>query len=237
LNLAQFLEQRNHNKALEPKFRNICYSCWQPDFSCYCSWLKPFDPVIEFVILIHPIEIRKRIATGRMTHLSLTTSQLIDGLDYSQNAKVNALLKDPRKQCFMLYPGRTAKNLTTMSPTERYDLVDTDRTPVVFVIDGTWSTARTMVRLSTNLQTIPRVCFTPPAPSNFLLRKQPKPECVCTLEAIHQTIELLGPASGFSTATREHDSLLEVFEKMVRLQFDLTHNASNAPRKRTYRQA
>jgi len=231
MDLNRFLEKRQLALLQQPRYRNICLTCVQPDFSCYCSWLKPFDPKIEFVILIHPIEVRRRIATGRMTHLALKNSHLIDGMDYSECARVNQLLRDSSKQCFMLYPGRTSKNLTMMSPTERFDLIAPDKTPVVFVIDGTWATARKMVRLSYNLQVLPRICFTPTTPSNFHLRKQPKPECYSTIEAVHHTIELLGPAAGFQTADRAHDALLETFDKMVRRQFDLTHSSTYASRK------
>ena len=90
----------------------------------------------------------------------------------------------------------------------------------VFVIDGTWATARKMVRLSTNLHALPRICFTPPAPSNFRVRKQPKAECYSTIEAIHHTIELLGESRGFPVAERGHDHLLRVFDWMVTRQLE-----------------
>lgn len=231
MDLNDYLEKRRQLLATEPRYRNLCVHCLQPDFSCYCAWLKPFDPKIQFVILIHPIEFRRRIATGRMTHLSLKNSHLIDGLDYSEHPQVNHLIRDPQNQCFMLYPGRNTKNLTKMSVSERFDLIDAGKRPVVFVVDGTWATARKMVRLSENLQRLPRICFTPKTPSNFHLRKQPKPECYSTIEAVHHTIELLGPAAGFSTSDRQHDSLLETFDKMVRRQFDLAHSSAYASRK------
>jgi DTW domain-containing protein YfiP len=183
---------------------------------------------MEFVILIHPMEFRRRIATGRMTHLSLTNSHMFMAEDFSDHARVNELLHDSKRQCFMLYPAKTAVNLSGLSMAERFGLIEENRTTTIFVIDGTWSTARKMVRVSENLQTIPRICFTPPEPSNFHLRKQPKVNCYCTLEAVHHTIELLGDACGFDTKERRHDSLLETFDKMVRHQFDLAHNNNYA---------
>ena len=232
MDLARFLEKRRLENASAPHFRSICTNCLQPDFSCYCAWLQPFDSVIDFVILIHPMEFRRRIATGRMTHMSLKNSYMFMAEDFTHNKGVNHLLEDQNRQCMMLYPGKVAKNLTKMSKQERFDVVNSEKKMTIFVIDGTWATAKKMVRLSTNLQTIPRICFTPPEPSNFHLRKQPKVDCYCTLEAVHHTIELLGPACGFSLKDRTHDSLLEVFDKMVRHQFDLAHNINYALKKR-----
>jgi DTW domain-containing protein YfiP len=49
------------------------------------------------------------------------------------------------------------------------------------------------------------------------VRKQPAPEFLSTIEAIHQTIDLF--AEGGS---REHDNLLTVFDQMVEFQLRFT---------------
>jgi DTW domain-containing protein YfiP len=96
---------------------------------------------------------------------------------------------------------------------------------VVFVIDGTWNTVKKMLRLSPNILSLPRFCFTPPGLSNFKVRKQPAPECYSTIEAIHHTIELLGPSRGFSIAEGHHHHLLDVFGYMVQAQLRFIENA------------
>src|SRR4051812_27006509 len=70
MDLATFKKRRLEALANSPVYRTFCWDCRQPDFSCYCAWLKPFDPGIQFVILTHPVEYFRRIATGRMSHLS-----------------------------------------------------------------------------------------------------------------------------------------------------------------------
>src|SRR5690349_10530222 len=103
--------------------RERCRHCLQPDFSCYCSWLEPFSSPVEMIILTHPIEVKRRIATGRMAHLTLRNSRLIMGHDYSRNSALNEILADPGRHCVMLYPGRLSRNLSAMGPAERFDLV------------------------------------------------------------------------------------------------------------------
>lgn len=213
------LRERFH----ETKSRGYCPQCLRSPRTCYCDELRPFDPKIQFVILIHGREAQKRIATGRMAHLSLENSLLVSGYDYSANAKVNALLSNEKNHCAVLYPGEGSLDLGSVEPRARPSLFPREKNLVVFVIDGTWITARKTMQRSENLQKLPRICFQPARPSNFRVRKQPQENFFSTIEAIHETIELIGPARGFDTATREHDSLLRVFDAMVDQQIELSN--------------
>ena len=143
------VESYRQKKALvrwEPeRMRLRCVRCLQPDFSCFCELIKPFDPGIRFVILIHPIEIARRIATGRMAHLILQDSLLISGHNFSQNKAVNQVLEDSKGQCALLYPGAGARNLTLMSRSECDELFPKDKKLTLFVVDGTWHTAKKMI--------------------------------------------------------------------------------------------
>ena len=235
MNLQQYREKKQRLLCAEPRRRQLCTRCIQPDFSCYCAHLSPFDPLMKFVILIHPIEAKRRIATGRMSHLTLENSHLIMGQNYSHHDEVNAILNDPQFFSVMLYPGQNSKNLSAMTMNERTLLFPEHKKLAVFVIDGTWATAKKMVRQSENLQSLPRLCFTPPGPSNFRVRKQPHEFCYSTIEAIHHTIELLGPTQGFATQSREHDHLTHVFHTMVERQLDFIRTSQRQHRQSTYR--
>lgn len=215
------------------KPRGLCVVCMQPEFGCYCPHIKKFDPKIKFIILIHPIEFKRRIATGRMSSLCLENSELIVGQDYTANARINELLNDPQFQPLVLYPGVNSKNLTSLE--KKTEVLESGKTQLIFVVDGTWATARKQMRLSTNLKSLPRICFTPPGPSQFRVRKQPKAECYSTIEAVHHCIELLGPAVGFSLDTKAHDNLLFVFGKMVERQLEFLREAFDNPKSTSYR--
>jgi DTW domain-containing protein len=235
MNILDYLIKKQNRLNQLPKYRRVCRQCKQTDSACYCLELKKFDSKISFIILIHPIEVKRKIATGRMAHLSLNESYLIQGQDYTNNELVNQLIEDPHYQSVILYPGLESKNLTNLSTTEKINLFSTEKKLRVFVIDGTWATARKMTRLSVNLKKLPRVCFTPPSASNFRVRKQPGQDCYSTLEAIHHTIELLGDLKGFDTTSRQHDQLLKVFNFMVEKQLSFIKEANLNPKATTYR--
>jgi DTW domain-containing protein YfiP len=225
MNIESYHRQRLERAAAAKQFRELCTKCLQPEFGCYCPHVQRFDPKITFAILIHPIEVKRRIATGRMSHLCLEKSHLIMGQDYSNDPRVNRLLEDCRYHPVILYPGVNSQNLTRLAPQERRELFPSEKELLIFVVDGTWATARKMMRQSQNLKQLPRVCFSPDKPSNFRVRKQPAPGCYSTIEAIHHTIELIGDGRGFATTERTHDRLLHVFDQMVerQLEFIRTH--------------
>ena len=228
MNLKDYQLHKQRILESAPKYRTLCTCCFQHGQNCYCSKIEAFDPKIKFVILIHPIEVKRKVASGRMTHLCLKNSELIKGEDYSYNIRVNEILDDPNNQCMILYPGKNSFNLTT---NPQHNLLNSNKNTVIFVIDGTWATARKTMRLSQNLKSLPQICFTPPRPSQFRVRKQPKPECFSTIEAVHHTIELLGEQKGFDRLSRTHDHLLSVFDQVVVKQLDYVLN----PRPGSYR--
>ncbi len=218
MNITQYRQHKLELLKLEPRFRQICGRCRQPDFSCFCEWVKPFESDIEFIILIHPIEYRRRIATGRLSHMILKNSRLIMGEVFGFNSEVSDLIRKKPEDCLLLYPGRQSLNLTDYSFEERNKMLPHNKK--IFVIDGTWGTAKKMVNQSPELSKLKRICFTPPTPSNFQVRKQPRPNCYSTIEAIHHTLELLAPEQDQS-----HHNLREAFENMVRRQLDLKYKA------------
>jgi DTW domain-containing protein YfiP len=220
VNLQEYTLRREREQSSPPR-RDLCLTCLRPSLTCYCALVKPFDSKIRFVILIHVREAQKRIATGRITHLCLENSLLLNGYDYSEDSRVNEIVENDSLYPVVLYPGKGSTNLTPLSHAERAALCPPGKELVVFVVDGTWVTARKTMSRSTNLRGLPRICFDPPGESRFRLRRQPKPHCYSTVEAVHHAIELLGPGQGFDTATRAHDHLLHVFDHMVDQQIEL----------------
>jgi DTW domain-containing protein YfiP len=220
MKLADYLKKRKAPDSPGNAARGLCLECRRSPVTCICRHIKIIDPKIKFVILAHLREAQNRIATGRLSHQSLANSEFIIGTDFTRNEQVNAILSNPENDCVILYPGSNATNLSQIESANRPALFPANKTLVVFVIDGTWFTAPKILRLSENLHALPRICFDPPAPSRFRIRRQPKPYCHSTVEAIHQVIELIGESRGFSVAGRAHDHLLFIFEQMVEQQIE-----------------
>lgn len=197
------------------RFRQWCVRCRRAEANCYCAMIEPFESKPRFIILIHPREARHRLGTGRMAHRILDNSRLLEGLDFSHHDWLNREIENPANAPMLLFPASDALNLTKLSTVERGSWIPPGRNPVVLVPDGTWKSARKMVRLSVNLSHVPKICFDPPAPSGYGFRREPNPEYLSTIEAIDQVIELFG---GDELDPDRVDRLLTPFRSMVAAQ-------------------
>ena len=178
----------------------------------------------KFVILMHPYE-HKRVKanTGRLTHLCLADSELHLGIGFDEHEAVQALINDPRNFPVLLYPGRDSRDLSK-GELPVADLAG--RRLVVFLLDATWRLVRPMFRTSLSLQRLPRIMFTNAAPSRYIIKRQPEPGCLSTLEATHELLGALDRAGldVYSQPTQ----LIDLFPRMQ--DFQIRRAAENALR-------
>ena len=88
-----------------------CYKCFRPMETCYCKHIVPIETGVKFVFLIHPKEAYKqKTGTGRLAHLSLPDSELIIGIDFTHNKRLNELINNPEYFPVVMYPGKDARS-------------------------------------------------------------------------------------------------------------------------------
>jgi len=168
----------------------------------------------KFVILMHPDEHKRvRANTGRLTHLCLADSELHLGIGFDEHEKVQALINDPANYPVLLYPGRDSRDL---SKGELHAADLAGRRLVVFLLDATWRKVRPMLRTSLTLQRLPRIMFSNAAPSRYVIKRQPEPGCLSTLEATHELLVALD-RSGLDAYTQP-TQLLDLFQRMQDFQ-------------------
>jgi len=173
----------------------------------------------RFVFLMHPKEFKEEKAgTGRLTHLCLPNSEIHMGKGFDADEAVQALINDPKNHAVLLYPGTEALNLSVANEPQvsAFKSQVSDRQVVVFLLDATWSGARKMLRLSPSLQRLPRIMFTPSAPSRYIIKQQPVDGCLSTLEAVHELLTVLA-RTGLDHYP-DPAQLLGVFQRMQDFQ-------------------
>lgn len=168
----------------------------------------------KFVFLMHPQEFKRaKAATGRLTHLCLANSEIHMGAEFDGHEAVQALIHDPANFPVLLYPARDARDLSKGELTAR----DFDgRRLVVFLLDATWRLARHLWRDSPSLQRLPRIMFSNAAPSRYVIKRQPEPGCLSTLEATHELLLALERSGldGYANPAQ----LLDLFQRMQDVQ-------------------
>ena len=195
----------------------------RPVSSCVCKYTNPIQTQTRFVILMHPKEFKKeKNGTGHMTHLQLSNSEIIVGVDFTNNNRVNQILTESKASSFLLYPGMETFNLSTRERKETKEFLG--KAPTLFLIDGTWPCARKMLKLSNNLNKLPRVSFDNEIQSKFIIKQQPEPLCLSTIESVHTVIDLL-KEKGLEDC--ETSNFLVPFEKMIDYQVKCILNPNN----------
>lgn len=197
------------------------------------------------VLLMHPKEFKQeKAATGRLTHLCLSNSEIVVGTAFDSNPRCQEILADPDNRCVLVYPGPTALNLSaaarnTAKPCapanhaalEQFRASANERQLVVFLLDATWALAHKMLKLSPTLQALPRVMFTPSTVSRYLIKQQPAPECLSTLETAHELLIALETVGLDEYADRSQ--LLSVFDRMQQFHIDCARD----PQRTGYRRS
>jgi len=183
--------------------RAICGRCRRPTSVCYCAHLVSLPTRTRVVLLQHPRERHVPIGTARLAHLCLPDSALHVGVDFDDDRQVRAALAGDGRPTYLLFPGAEALDLAEARPAGPITLV---------VVDGTWWQARKLLKRNAALRALPQLRFTPPAPSNYRIRREPADHCVATVEALALVLGALeGDPARFA-------SLLRPFEQMIDTQ-------------------
>jgi hypothetical protein len=148
-----------------------------------------------------------------MASLCLPGAELHVGVKWDGSPELARALSDPARPAVLLYPGEGAIDVAKHPPPGPVTLI---------VVDGTWWQARKLVRANLELARLPRYAFTPPAPSEYRIRREPHETYVSTLEAL---VHVLGVLEGDRA---RFQALLAPFRAMIDAQIDCQARFSGA---------
>ena len=195
----------------------------RPSSTCICKHISPLHTKTRFIILMHPKEYKKeRNGTGHMTNLQLENSEIIVGVDFTNNNRVNEILTKEKSYSFLLYPGKDNFNLSIRKSSEINSFMG--HNPHIFILDGTWPCARKILKLSKNLQKLKRVSFDNKIKSKFIIKQQPESLCLSTIESVYTVLNLLKVGDLEQCETK---NFLIPFEKMIEYQLEYVLNPNS----------
>lgn len=191
--------------------RRMCYRCRRPLDFCLCAGIRPFPTRTRFLLLTHPKEARKqKTGTGRLSHLCLSNSRIITGIDFTEHPEVNRLLELRSHLPVLLYPGPGGQKISASD----FSFFKDDARPLLAVaLDGTWTLAKKMLKLSRNLQALPRLSLDVPQGSRFHIKQQPHAACLSTIESLYHFLDALDTA-GIEDCRGRHLNLLETLNAL-----------------------
>lgn len=202
-----------------------CAACYKPTNVCVCARLERFPTRLRLLILQHPQEQDFLLGSARLAALALPKAQLEVGLSWGSLSHALGQHAESKRWA-VLYPNALPREKTP-AEVQRTCLVwdrhggsqgPSSLTGLV-VLDGTWSQVKALWWRNPWLLKLGRVILHPREPSIYgRLRREPRPECVSTLEAIGSALEELGEPSEVNVGLRR------IFRTMVQRARDASRH-------------
>jgi DTW domain-containing protein YfiP len=170
-----------------------CERCLWQRRVCLCAAIPALATRTRIVIVRHHLERHRSSNSGRLAHLALTNSEIVDHGGAGGPARL-----PPLGGAWLLYPeGDVAREVPAQPPAQ------------LVVLDATWSQARRMFRKLHALRGLP-ILRLPEAPmAAARLRESPAPGRVSTIEAIARALRFLDGSAG-EAAAAQLERLFEV---------------------------
>ena len=187
-----------------------CEKCQKLQQSCICAEVKPQKTRLHVLILQHPQEPDHELGSALLTHLTLPNSTLKIGLSWRNLSAVLGQKEVTPGEWAVLYLGSGVKNEGGARPNP-LQCVSQKGAPIptpeglrgIIVLDGSWSQAKTLWWRNAWLLKCRRIILTPQYKSLYKeLRKEPRRECLSTIESIAEVLELLGEKTEVSLHLR-----------------------------------
>ena len=168
----------------------------------------PLKTKLHVLILQHPQEPDKELGSARIAHRALENSTLRIGLSWPNLSKA---LGRPavHGNWGVLYLGGKAESA-------KLKQTDFSKLPLegIVVLDGTWAQAKTMWWRNPWLLKLKRIALNPARRSLYgSLRREPRRECLSTIESIAEALDALGEDPKVGEALRaDFAELLRKFQ-------------------------
>jgi DTW domain-containing protein YfiP len=200
---------------------------------------------VHVLILQHPQEPDKDIGTARLAHLALPNSTLKIGLSWANLKSASGIATAQAQKWAVLYLGSGVKTQQVprhaLTSPERPTLVWVDKKggdlpegavlPAdiegIVILDGTWSQAKALWWRNAWLLKLRRAVLKPSRPSLYKeLRKEPRRECLSTIESAAEALTALGEKTEIA------EELRRVFGALLdRRRQQIAHRGEERPKK------
>jgi DTW domain-containing protein YfiP len=200
-----------------------CSDCLKPQWLCICHYGTPrIKPPVFTLVLQHPQEPDKLLGSARLVTAALENSALRVGLSWANLKKATlgtaAPMVDHPKNWAVLYLGSSsvqAPGLTIVDKKGEALPDSRERLGLIkglIVLDGTWSQAKALWWRNPWLLKCMRLVLRRDSTSLYgNLRKEPRKECLSSVEAVHGALSVLWPQGKESLDT----SLREPFSRLL----------------------
>ena len=157
--------------------------------------VEPMRNAVRVVIIQHPQEPDKELGTAALCVRSLKNAELKIGLSWPSIRKALGP-EESVSDWGILYlggEGLVIKNEVAVLSKKKEEINPPPPLKGIIVLDGTWSQAKTLWWRNPWFLKLPRIVLRPKTPSRYgRLRKEPRRECLSTIESVALCLRGLG---------------------------------------------
>lgn len=199
---------------------DTCPNCWKPQNLCVCASLQAQNNQVHVLVLQHPQEPDKELGTARLANLVLKQSTLKTGFSVPNLKAVLGFDANPA-EWIVLFLGSKYKFRQAIASGSSSEIlffnrkgeeiqVAREKIKGIVAIDGTWAQAKALWWRNPWLLKLTRAVINPRQKSFYgRLRREPRQECLSTIESIAYTLEILGEDTAVS------EGLLNAFQALI----------------------
>lgn len=214
------------DNRMEP-IQEKCQQCLKPQELCFCHQGPKCDTKVKILIIQHPQEPKELLSTTPLISSTLTDGLVKVGLSWPNFKKI---IEDPTQmanQWAVVYLGSGIKfrdGVKSKSDLKVVNFVDKKgflRAPTeqnilknqikgIIFIDGTWAQAKTLWWRNAWLTKLSRIVLHPSKASSYgKLRREPKKECLSTLESVAEVLEYFGDVKAAESLRKKFNDFLK----------------------------
>ncbi len=205
-----------------------CEKCLKPHAVCFCNVVPETTTKLKILVLQHPQEPKELLSTIPLISNVLKNVQVKIGLSWP-NFKKAVETPDAPADWAVVYLGSGIKWPEGTKKTKDIPLLNfvdkksqlrssAEQTQLkknlkgIIFLDGTWAQAKTLWWRNPWLLKLPRVILAPAKASEYgKLRREPKKECLSTLESVALSLDFFGEKQ----AAEELRSMFTAFLKKI----------------------
>lgn len=200
---------REYKKPIQ-KNREHCDLCALVKEFCICSSTPHIESNIQFILLTHANELKKRNNTGLLIESSMPNTLVIEWKRKEEDKKLLDIISS--EDVYLLYPEASESSESSFNNREKEEsLINKsnaearklnniapksnklyDKKTYIVILDGTWQEAQKIYNRSDYLKNIEKISLSPDNLSQYALRRKKNQEHLCTVEAAALCLNIFG---------------------------------------------
>ncbi|WP_077313038.1 tRNA-uridine aminocarboxypropyltransferase [Vibrio palustris] len=174
-----------------------CEYCRVAKAYCLCAHQPNIQTQVAAMLILSDNEIFKPSNTGRLIADTIQDTHVFQWHRTNPPAEMLSQLENHNYAPVLVFPATSADDHAKVVTTQ--NVTDSDKTPLLVFIDGSWREARRIYRKSAYLQSLPLLSMQPETVSDYIMRKSENEQYLATAEVASLVLQGVGEAEAAKT--------------------------------------